>query len=289
MERRTEKGHGCLYVVATPIGNLEDITLRALRVLREADLIAAEDTRHSRILLRAYDISKPLLSLHEHNEKERSTLLVSKIMQGMNVAYISDAGTPCISDPGRILVQSALEENICVIPVPGPSAVMSALSVCGFPAERFSFIGFLPPRKAPRRRFLESIRKEEKALVFFESPARIAEMLQDVLDMLGDRQVVVAREMTKIFEEIRQGHLSEILPDLSGGRTKGEYTVILMGYSLKPVSLSDEEIRNKLLKKQVEKKLSMRDAVAEIVLETGLPRKKVYNLMVKNCKTAEEN
>ncbi len=215
MNKSAGEKQGTLYMVATPIGNLEDITLRALRVLKEVDLIAAEDTRHSRILLSAYNIKTPLISLHEHNEKERSALIVSRIKGGMSVAYISDAGTPCISDPGYHLVSFALENKISVIPVPGPSALIAALSVCGFPADHFLFCGFLPPKENKRRRFLESIQDEEKTIVFYESPARITDMLKDVYDVLGDRQIVVARELTKVFEEIKRGRISDILSQVS--------------------------------------------------------------------------
>lgn len=268
-------------MVATPIGNLEDITLRALRVLKEVDLIAAEDTRHSRILLSAYDIKTPLISLHEHNEKERSVLIVSRIQDGMSVAYISDAGTPCISDPGYLLVNFALENKIRVIPVPGPSALIAGLSVCGFPADQFLFCGFLPPKENKRRRFLESIRDEAKTLVFYESPSRITDMLQAVYDVLGDRQIVVARELTKVFEEIKRGRISEIISQVPTGKTKGEFTVILQGASPEPVSFTDDEIREMLLQLLAERSMSVRDAVVDIVRQTVLPKKKVYDIAVK--------
>lgn len=268
-------------MVATPIGNLEDITLRALRVLKEVDLIAAEDTRHSRILLSAYNIKTPLISLHEHNEKERSALIVSRIEQGMSVAYISDAGTPCISDPGYHLVNFALANKIRVVPVPGPSALIAALSVCGFPADQFLFCGFLPPKENKRRRFLEAIQAEEKTIIFYESPARIIDTLKDVYNVLGDRQIVVARELTKVFEEIKRGRISDILSQVSIVKTKGEFTVILQGASHVPVSLTDDEIRAKLLHLWEESPMSLRDAVADVVRQTGLPRKKIYDTAVK--------
>ncbi len=268
-------------MVATPIGNLEDITLRALRVLKEADLIAAEDTRHSRILLSAYKIKTPLISLHEHNEKERSALIISRIKGGMNVAYISDAGTPCISDPGSHLVSFALENKISVIPVPGPSALIAALCVCGFPVDQFLFCGFLPPKEKKRRQFLESIQAEEKTMVFYESPSRIADMLQDICSVLGDRQIVIARELTKVFEEIKRGRISDILSQVSSGNAKGEFTVILQGTVYKPVLLTDDEIQEKLLRLWTERSISLRDAVADVVRQTGLSRKRVYDMAVK--------
>lgn len=276
-------------MVATPIGNLEDITLRALRVLKEVDLIAAEDTRHSRILLSAYNIKTPLISLHEHNEKERSALIVSRIKDGKSVAYVSDAGTPCISDPGYLLVNFALENKISVIPVPGPSALITALSVCGLPADHFLFCGFLPPKENKRRRFLESIKDEEKTIIFYESPARITDALKDIYDVLGDRQIVVARELTKVFEEIKRGRISDITAQVSAGKTKGEFTVILQGAFHGPVSLTEDEIQEKLLQLWAERSMSLRDAVADVVRQTGLPRKKVYDIAVKIRPVPDQN
>ena len=232
MDKETK---GVLYMVATPIGNLEDITLRALRVLREVDLIAAEDTRRSGILLSAYEIKTPLISLHEHNEKERSRVVLSRLQGGLSVAYVSDAGTPCVSDPGHHLVCIALENGIRVVPVPGASALPAALSVCGFDAEPLLFCGFLPSRQNRRRRFLESVGKEEYTIIFYESPVRIRETLEDALDILGDRQVVVARELTKMFEEIKQGQISDILTRAFTAKIRGEFTVIVRAAAREPV------------------------------------------------------
>ncbi len=276
-------------MVATPIGNLEDITVRALRVLKEVDLIAAEDTRHSRILLSAYDIKTPLISLHEHNEKERSALIISKIKDGISVAYISDAGTPCISDPGYHLVNFAAENKIKVIPVPGPSAVIAALSVCGFPADHFLFCGFMPPRENKRRQFLESIKSEEKTIIFYESPARIMDVLNDIYGVFGDRQIVVAREMTKVFEEVTRGRVSGILETMALSKARGEFTVILPGAVHEPVSLTDDGIQEKLLQLWGQKSISLRDAVADVVKQTGLSRKKVYDLAVKIRPVSDKN
>lgn len=281
MNNQTEKKPGILFIVATPIGNLEDITFRAIRVLKEVDLIAAEDTRRSRILLSAYDVKTPLISLHEHNEKERSALIISRIKGGMSVAYISDAGTPCISDPGYRLVSVALENKICVTPIPGPSALIAALSVSGFPADHFLFCGFLPSKENKRRQFLEAIRKEERTIVFYESPARITGMLQNIYDVMGDRQIVLARELTKVFEEIKRGRVSEIIAQATKGKTKGEFVIVLQGAFHESASLSDEEIREKLLLLWAEKSVSLRDAVAEVVQQTGASRKRIYDLAVK--------
>jgi len=289
MNQRDDEKKGILYMVATPIGNLEDITVRALRVLKEVDLIAAEDTRHSRILLSAYGIRTPLVSLHEHNERERSALIVSKIESGISVAYVSDAGTPCVSDPGYHLAAAALENGIRVVPVPGPSAVIAALSVCGFPADQFLFYGFLPPKSNRRRRFLESIKDEEQTLIFYESPARIADAMQEIHEVLGDRQVVVARELTKMFEEIRRGRVSVIAAEISGSKARGEFTIIIRGASREPVSITDDEIQERLLRLRKGKSMSVRDAVADVVRQTGLPRKRVYDMALKIFSVSDEN
>jgi 16S rRNA (cytidine1402-2'-O)-methyltransferase len=272
---------GILYIVATPIGNLEDITLRAIRILKEVGLVAAEDTRRTRKLLNAYKISTPLISLHEHNEKEKSALIVAKIKSGMDVAYVSDAGTPCVSDPGHCLVDFALAENIWVIPIPGPSAVITALSASGFSADSFLFCGFMPARKNKRRKFMESLKDEKRTIVFYESPMRFSATLQDMYDVLGNREIVVARELTKVFEEIKRGKISEFIAGKGQGRTKGEFTIILKGEEYNPPPVADEEIEKRLLALWKNKKLSLRDAVIEVVNQTGLSKKKVYDLAVK--------
>lgn len=272
---------GVLYMVATPIGNLEDITLRALRVLKEVDLVAAEDTRRSRILLSAYGIKTPLISLHEHNEKERSRVVLSRLRDGLSVAYVSDAGTPCVCDPGHHLVCAALEGEIRVVPVPGACALPAALSVCGFDAGPFLFCGFLPPRQNRRRRFLESVRQAEVTVIFYESPARIRKTLEDALEILGDRQVVVARELTKVFEEIKQGQLSMLLNQTPAAKIRGEFTVIVRAAAHEPAPLSEEEIQEALRKILAEKSVSLRDAVALTARQTQIPRKKIYDAAVK--------
>jgi 16S rRNA (cytidine1402-2'-O)-methyltransferase len=281
MNKDTPEKQGTLYIVATPIGNLEDITLRALSVLKNVDLIAAEDTRHSRILMMTYDIKTPLISLHEHNEQERSSLIVSKIKAGKSVAYVSDAGTPCISDPGYRLVNLAMDNKIRVVPIPGASAVVAALSVCGFPADQFVFCGFLPPKENKRRRFLESVRDEEKLLLVYESPTRIAAALQDVYDILGDRKIVVARELTKTFEEIKRGRISQLMSEWSAKKAKGEFTVIIEGSPRQEVLLADDEIRERLEELLAEGSLSVRDAVTGVVRQTGLSRKKIYDIALR--------
>lgn len=272
---------GLLYIVATPIGNLEDITLRAMRILQEVDLIAAEDTRHTRKLLNACEIATPLISLHEHNEREKSSVIIAKIKSGMSVAYVTDAGTPCISDPGYLLVRAARAQNIRVVPVPGVSAVAAALSVAGFPADNFIFCGFLPAKENKRRKFLENLKGEENTIVFYESPARYRAALQDIYNVLGDREIVVARELTKMFEEIKGGKVSSFLADGLQGKVRGEFTIIIQRKEKETASISDGEIETELLQLRKNNKMSVRDAVGEIVRRRGLPKKRVYDLAVK--------
>lgn len=224
----------CLYVVATPIGNLEDITLRALRVLAEADIVAAEDTRHSRVLLSRHGIERQLLALHEHNEDRQSPQLVERILQGESLALISDAGTPLLSDPGYRLVRMAVEAGIPVVPVPGASAVTAALSVAGLPTDRFVFEGFLPPKAAARRKRLQALAGEPRTLVFFESSHRIEDCLADLESAFGEeRPAAVCRELSKRFETVLRGTLAE-LRDLVGSdpdQGKGEFVLVVGGSS----------------------------------------------------------
>jgi len=279
MAERASIKKGILYIVATPIGNLEDISLRAIRTLKEVNLIAAEDTRHTRKLLNACKISTSLISLHEHNEKEKSELIISKINSGMNVAYVSDAGTPCVSDPGHYLIGFAHDENIRVIPIPGPSAIITALSASGFSADSFLFCGFMPARENKRRKFMESLKDEERTIVFYESPMRFLDSLKTLQEVLGNREIVMARELTKIFEEVKRGKISEFLADKA--KLKGEITIIIQGEQKAPVTLTDEEIISKLKSFLKNKQLSLRDAVAEVVSQTGISKKKVYDLALR--------
>jgi 16S rRNA (cytidine1402-2'-O)-methyltransferase len=281
MDKDINKQSGTLYIVATPIGNLEDITLRAIRILKEVNLIAAEDTRRTKKLLNAYEIKTPLISLHEHNEKEKSALIISKIISGANMAYVSDAGTPCISDPGYYLVGIARDEDINVVPVPGPSAVTTALSASGFPADNFLFCGFLPAKDNKRRQFLESLKNEERTIVFYESPVRFPACLHDIYDVLGDWEIAVAREMTKKFEEIKKGKITNFIGNEKFVKAKGEFTIVLKREEKKIIPVTDEEIEEKLLCLWKNKNLSLRDAVADVVIQTGLSRKKIYGLAVK--------
>lgn len=223
------KGVGTLYVVATPIGNLEDVTLRALRVLREVDLVAAEDTRHVRKLLDHYGVRKRVVSYHEHNERRRAPQLVAALRSGRSVALVSDAGTPALSDPGYHLVRACADAQIPVVPVPGPSAATAALVVSGLPTDRFLFVGFPPRRRTARRRFFEEIRDQRATLVLFEAPHRLAECLEDALAVLGDRRAAVCRELTKLHEEVRRGSLGELVRWARGVSVRGEVTVVVEG------------------------------------------------------------
>lgn len=272
---------GTLYIVSTPIGNLEDITLRALRILKEVELIAAEDTRRTKRLLNAYQIRTPLTSLYDHNELGKSDFLISKITEGMNVAYVSDAGTPGISDPGYILVNRAIENHIKVVPVPGISAVITALSVSGLPMDHFVFNGFLPSRANKRRQFLELLKDESRTMVFYESPNRLVATLQDIEKIMGNREVVVSRELTKVFEEILRGDVRKVMDSLQERVLKGEITLVVEGKEKSPRQFSDKEIRIRVEKLREDLELTTRDIVGVISRETGLSKSKVYKEVLR--------
>ena len=221
---------GTLYLVATPIGNLDDVTYRAIKVLASVDLIAAEDTRKTKILLDHYAISKPMVSYFNYNERQRTPQLIEKLLQGQSIALVSDAGTPGISDPAYHIVHSALASSIPIIPIPGPSAFISALIVSGLPTDRFVFEGFLPVKKG-RKTKLGILSTEPRTIILYESPHRILKTLGEILSAFGDRNVVVARELTKKFEEIVRGPISSILPQLTAKPTRGEYVLVVEGYT----------------------------------------------------------
>jgi 16S rRNA (cytidine1402-2'-O)-methyltransferase len=220
---------GVLYLVATPIGNLEDITLRALRILQEVDLIATEDTRRTRILLEHYQINKPLTSLYDHNEVRKAPTLIQRLQEGASIALVSEAGTPLISDPGYRLVQLAIAHGITVIPIPGPSAVIAALIAAGLPLDRFVFEGFLPKKPGKRRRRLQALGEESRTLIFYESPRRVHALLGEMQALWGDRRVVVARELTKRFEEILRGRITVVRAQLEQRPPLGEVTLVVEG------------------------------------------------------------
>ena len=275
-----EVKQGTLYVVATPIGNLEDITLRAIRVLKEVDEIAAEDTRRTRILLKAYEISSPVSSLYDEVEKERSRRLVDKLTTGKNIAYVSDAGTPGLSDPGYRLVTEAIRRGVRVVPVPGVSAVVAALSASGLPMHSFVFHGFLPAKAKQRREALQSCRTERRTQVFFESPQRLRACLEDLRELMGDRPLVVAREITKKYEEFLRGSSGDILAMLAERQIRGEITLMVAGCAEPTIEYGDEELREMLVKME-RRSLSLRDRVAQVAELTGCPRKRVYQIALK--------
>lgn len=273
---------GTLYIVATPIGNLEDITIRAIRVLKEVRLIAAEDTRRTRILLDKYQIPTPLTSLHDHNERGKSGLILMKLQQGEDVAYVSDAGTPGISDPGYILVKEATARGIRVAPVPGSSALIAALSVSGLPMDSFLFLGFLPAKSIRRRGLLASLKQEKRTLVFYESPRRLLSCLHDIDELFGEREVVVSREMTKIYEEFLRGPAGRLLTDLADVQIRGEVTLIVAGCSGGAPEYSDAELLsyNEQVRREEGEGLSLRDMADRIARETGVSRRRIYRLLL---------
>lgn len=266
---------GVLYIVATPIGNLEDMTFRAVRILKEVDLVAAEDTRHSRKLLTHFGISRPLTSYYDHNQNLKGNYLLERLQGGESVALISDAGTPCISDPGYQLVRDAVAAGITVVPVPGPSAAICALSAAGLPTDSFVFAGFLPNRPGKRREKLASLAGEQRVMVFYESPNRLLATLADMLELFGPRETVVARELTKIYEEFIRGSLPSVISGLDGRQIKGE-VVILVAPAETPEAPSVTAVPE-LLRRCLEEGLSLKDAVKRVALETGQQRSAVYD------------
>jgi 16S rRNA (cytidine1402-2'-O)-methyltransferase len=265
---------GTLYLVATPIGNLEDITYRAVRTLREADLIACEDTRHTRKLLDHHGIAKPVVSYHEHNEAARAEELVEKLGAGTNVALVSDAGMPLVSDPGYRVVAAAIRAGIRVVPIPGPSAVVAALAASGLAIDAFYFGGFLPLKSGRRGRALEAVRDETATVIFYEAPHRILETLGEVEKILGPRPVVVARELTKVHEEFLRGTAGEVRALLAARPSvKGEIT-LLIGKGNEPAS--DSATIEEAVEARVRTGMTRMDAIKEVARERGLAKRDVY-------------
>ncbi|HXT76245.1 MAG TPA: 16S rRNA (cytidine(1402)-2'-O)-methyltransferase [Candidatus Eisenbacteria bacterium] len=266
---REREATGCLYLVGTPIGNLEDITLRALRILREADQVAAEDTRHTQKLMNHYEISRPLVSYHEHNEMTRAPELLIALEQGAKIALVSDAGMPLVSDPGYRLVTLCLRHQIPVVPVPGPSALLAALSASGLPNEEFLFVGFLPARSGERQRALKRLRIEDRTIILYEAPHRIAESIAEALEILGDRPACLAREVTKLHEEFRRGKLSALATSLEERPARGEIT-LLIG----PADPADAGAH-------VDSAQSLSERVEELIRQAKLDRKEALKLAAK--------
>ncbi len=271
---------GTLYIVATPIGNLEDITLRALRVLKEVDLVAAEDTRHSRRLLTHFGIGTRLTSYFEHNEAAKGERLVEELRAGRSVALISDAGTPAISDPGYLLVRRCRDEGIAVVAVPGPSAAVAALCISGLPTDRFVFEGFLPARSTPRRAAFRALAQQQRTAIFYEAPHRLAASLRDLAAELGEeREVAVARELTKLHEELFRGSAAQALERFGGEKVRGEIVLLV---APAPEEKPAGTVREALLQRRREKSdLSMKEIVREVAREFGLPGSEVYREALK--------
>jgi 16S rRNA (cytidine1402-2'-O)-methyltransferase len=277
-----ETGRGLLYLVGTPIGNLEDITLRAVRILRETDLIACEDTRQTQKLLTHFGIKTRTVSYHEHNELIRAPELVLRMEEGGRVALVSDAGIPGISDPGYRLVQLCLRHRIPVVPIPGPSAVVAALAVSGLPTHAFQFVGFLPPKPTARRKFLVSMAGARCTTIAFESPRRVIAALEDIRTVLGDRPMVVARELTKLHEEFVRGSCSEVIRTLGGRPSVAGEITLLIGAAPEPmVGATDQPVLEQSVKQRVgqlmrDQKLSRMDALKAIARERGISKNQAY-------------
>ena len=270
---------GTLYIVATPIGNLEDITLRALRVLKEVDLIAAEDTRHTQILLRHFGIRTPLTSYHEHNERTKARRLIERLKQGKNVALVSDAGTPAISDPGFRLIVEAIQAKVSVVPLPGASALTAVLSAGGLPTDRFVFEGFLPVKQKERRERIQRLRAETRTLVFYEAPHRLQETLADMRAILGDREIVLAREVSKVHEEFLRGSIGELIRQIGDGEIRGELTLVIKG------SAGENEVSEDRLKAEIRKLRGRGMRVKEIAEIMGeryaMAKRELYRLALE--------
>src|SRR5713226_2716217 len=274
---------GIFFVVATPIGKLEAMSFRAVRVLGEVKVIACEDTRHTRLLLQRYAIATPLVSYHEHNERVRTPELVRRLQAGESVALVSDAGTPLLSDPGYTLIRQAIASGVPVVPVPGPSAITAALSVAGLPTERFVFLGFLPRKSAERRKVLKALQAIPWTLVFFEAPTRVEATLKDLQAILGERPIALMRELTKRFEEVLRGTPREILAQAQGRRLRGEVTLVVGGGN-SPAATSAGDPQEEL-KTLLAAGTPPTEAVRQVAKAHGLPRRAVYDLAVDRKST----
>ena len=266
-----------LYIVATPIGNLEDITLRALRVLKEVGLIAAEDTRKTRHLLATYGIKTPLTSYHEHNKRAKLTYLLN-CLEEKDIALVSEAGMPGLSDPGYELIVAAAQQGIPVVPIPGPSVVVTALVISGLPTHQFTYLGFLPRKKGERRHLLESVAEEPRTIVGFESPYRLPATLNDLVEVLGDRKIAIGRELTKIHEEVFRGRISEAIEHFK--EPKGEFTLVIEGKAEKEKTTLTPEITEELRQMHYQG-IGAKEAVAQLSLATGLSKKELYQAWLR--------
>jgi 16S rRNA (cytidine1402-2'-O)-methyltransferase len=278
-----------LYIVSTPIGNLEDITLRAVRVLKEADLIACEDTRHTRRLLDHLGIKKPFVSYHEHNERTRAEELVERLVAGESIALVSDAGTPGISDPAYRIVTLAIERGITVAPVPGATALIAALTASGLPTDSFLFAGFLPHKKQARRARLEELKAGRATLVLYEAPHRIRETLRDAREILGNRDASLARELTKLYEQFLRGTLDDLINHFDSNEPRGEMALVIAGSrDDNSMEIGDISISEQVERLMREETLSRGDAIKQAARSRGLPRREAYRLMLEEKESNED-
>lgn len=269
---------GTLYIVGTPIGNLEDMTFRAVRILQNVDLIAAEDTRHTGKLLQHFQVKTPQISYHDHNRCQRLGELLEKLHQGNAIALVTDAGMPGISDPGYELVKACAEENINIIPIPGVSASITGLSVSGLPTDRFIFEGFLPTKAKERQAKLEEFTRESRTIILYEAPHRVRQTLQDFVESFGsEREIVLARELTKLHEEIWRGTLANAILYYQDKEPKGEYTIILGGVAETPLVLSEDALKAEL-QELLKQGLTRSQATRQLSQQTSLPRRQLYQL-----------
>lgn len=273
---------GILYLVATPIGNLEDITFRAINILKEVDLIAAEDTRHTLKLLNHYEISKPLISYHRHNEEIKVDGLIEKLKEGQNIAVVSDAGTPAICDPGEVIVKEALKENIKVVPIPGACAFVNALVASGLDTKEFVFYGFLSINKKLRKEKLEQIKKENKTIILYEAPHKLKNTLEDLEEILEDRKIVIARELTKIHEEFIKGTAKEILEKYT--EPKGEHIILIEANPIKQEDEEKSKINNMTIEEHYkyyeEQGFSKNEIIKKIAKDKGVTKNEIYKLFI---------
>jgi 16S rRNA (cytidine1402-2'-O)-methyltransferase len=267
---------GTLFIVATPIGNLEDITFRAIRILKEVDVIAAEDTRHTLKLLNYYGISKPLVSYWGEKERAKAEEVIGRLGIGHSVALVSDAGTPGISDPGGVLIKRALEEGIEVVPVPGPTALIAALTISGFSTEEFVFCGFLPAKQSQRRKFLGELSLEKRTVIIYESPHRVLESMAEISEIFGERRMVLAREITKLHEEVIRGTVSAVFERLGESKIVGEYVLVIEGRPEGEKGSRDEDAI-KEIRSLMRKGLGRKEAVKRVAEQYGLSRKELYD------------
>jgi len=280
------KDGGILYICGTPIGNLEDVTLRVLKILKEVKLIAAEDTRHTKKLLNHYQINTKVTSYYEYNKFKKATYLLEILKNGQDIALVSDAGMPGISDPGYVLVNLALKNNIKIIPVPGVSALITALVVSGLPADKFVFEGFLPRKIKERKRYFKNIENEERTVIFYETPHRLKRALKDMLEVWGDRKIVIARELTKKYEEIIRGNLSQILTEIYEKEIKGEITLVVQGGIRKKENdtldfLKIECIMEEYLKKLKNQGYSNKDIIKIAQEKLNIPKNLLYKKLLE--------